>query len=127
MQHHFLFSTIIAIVGLILALLIQPVSGQGSAPIATSAPSVQVLSTSISQPIALPMATAVMPSATPENAERSRVPSAVYGWQRFESIDLIQMVGYWELKQANNASDGAYHRSDNAAAIIRYPFVGAGL
>ena len=53
-------------------------------------------------------------------------PSDIYGWTRYESIDLIQVTGQWFLRTMSNASDGAYHESRDAGALLRYPFEGDG-
>jgi hypothetical protein len=39
------------------------------------------------------------------------VPSEIYGWTRYESVDLIPVTGRWVLRTSQNASDGAYHES----------------
>ncbi|MGB7339273.1 MAG: hypothetical protein WBC91_10315, partial [Phototrophicaceae bacterium] len=53
-------------------------------------------------------------------------PSDLYGWQRFESADFIQVLGTWNLRTESNASDGAYHESRSEGARLRYPFTGDG-
>ncbi|MEL6408390.1 MAG: hypothetical protein AAFR81_28750, partial [Chloroflexota bacterium] len=53
-------------------------------------------------------------------------PSDLYGWTRFESVDLIQVTGRWSLRTMQNASDGAYHESRDPAATLRFPFEGDG-
>jgi uncharacterized repeat protein (TIGR01451 family) len=54
------------------------------------------------------------------------VPSEIYGWTRYESVDLIPVTGRWVLRTSQNASDGAYHESRDSGAMLRYPFVGDG-
>lgn len=53
-------------------------------------------------------------------------PSDIYGWTRYESIDLIPVTGRWSLRTMQNASDGAYHESRDAGAMLRFPFEGDG-
>lgn len=53
-------------------------------------------------------------------------PSAIYGWTRHESIDLIPVTGRWSLRTMQNASDGAYHESRDSGANLRFPFEGDG-
>ena len=53
-------------------------------------------------------------------------PSDIYGWTRYESIDLIPVTGRWVLRSMQNASDGAYHESRDSGAILRFPFEGDG-
>jgi uncharacterized repeat protein (TIGR01451 family) len=53
-------------------------------------------------------------------------PSDIYGWTRYESIDLIPVTGRWVLRSMQNASDGAYHESRDSGAILRFPFEGEG-
>lgn len=60
----------------------------------------------------------VIPPATATHA---------YGWTRHESIELIPVTGQWALIRDRHASDGAYHESASANAILRFPFTGDGL
>lgn len=53
-------------------------------------------------------------------------PSDIYGWTRYESLDLIQVTGQWHLRTISNASDDGYHESRDAGATLRYPFEGDG-
>lgn len=53
-------------------------------------------------------------------------PSDIYGWSRYESVDLIPVTGHWLLRTAQNASDGAYHESRDSGAMLRFPFEGDG-
>lgn len=53
-------------------------------------------------------------------------PSDLYGWRRHESVALIQVTGRWNLRTMANASDGAYHESRAAGALLRFPFEGDG-
>ena len=53
-------------------------------------------------------------------------PSDLYGWTRHESVELIQVTGRWALRTMRNASDGAYHESSDAGALLRFPFEGDG-
>lgn len=65
--------------------------------------------------------------SAPLNPEgNSESPSDLYGWQRFESADFIQVLGTWDLRTESNASDGAYHESRSEGALLRYPFTGDG-
>jgi hypothetical protein len=50
-----------------------------------------------------------------------------YGWERHESVELIQVIGSWALTRSRQASDGAYHESASAGATLRFPFTGDGL
>ena len=54
-------------------------------------------------------------------------PSDLYGWTRHESAELIQVTGRWFLRTMANASDGAYHESRDAGALLRFPFEGDGV
>lgn len=54
-------------------------------------------------------------------------PSQRYGWRRVESIALVQMSGTWLLRNAENASAGAYHRTLTPNATLRLPFNAEGV
>ena len=66
------------------------------------------------------------PSAVNDPLPDDIAPSDIYGWTRYESIDLIQMTGQWHLRTITNASDDGYHESRDAGATLRYPFEGDG-
>lgn len=53
-------------------------------------------------------------------------PSDVFGWTRYESIGLIQVIGSWQLLQNNHASSYAYHQSRTSGGLLRLPFEGEG-
>ncbi|MEL7432408.1 MAG: hypothetical protein AAFN11_00515, partial [Chloroflexota bacterium] len=53
-------------------------------------------------------------------------PADLYGWNRFESVDVIQVTGRWSLRTMQNASDGAYHETRDSGATLRFPFEGDG-
>ena len=69
---------------------------------------------------ALPTALIVLPTkaATP----RDPYASQLYGWRRHESIEFVQVLGQWVLRNTQNASDGAYHNTEDSGAILRFPF-----
>lgn len=104
---------------------------------ATALPAVQVISTQTSPQVA-PVAPAeqgeTSSSETSSNPTTNIdsplpdgvAPSDIYGWRRYESVDLIQVIGNWQLRSMSNASDGAYHESRDAGALLRYPFEGDG-
>ncbi|MGB7337707.1 MAG: hypothetical protein WBC91_02360 [Phototrophicaceae bacterium] len=104
---------------------------------ATSLPAIQVISTQTSPQVA-PVPQEGQ-SATSNNDRSSNpiteinsplpdgiAPSDIYGWRRYESVDLIQVMGRWRLRSMSNASDGAYHEARDAGALLRYPFEGDG-
>ena len=74
---------------------------------------------------ALPTALIVLPTkaATP----RDPYASQLYGWRRHESIEFVQVLGLWVLRNTQNASDGAYHNTKDSGAILRFPFTGDGI
>ena len=59
--------------------------------------------------------------------ERTPRPSELFGWLRSESVALIQVSGRWYLRQAAQASAGAFHETLHNAAILRLPFEGDGI
>jgi len=74
---------------------------------------------------ALPTALIILPTkaATP----RDPYASQLYGWRRHESIEFVQVLGQWVLRNTQNASDGAYHNTEDSGAIMRFPFTGDGI
>ncbi len=50
-----------------------------------------------------------------------------YGWRRYESNHLINVIGSWGIVRDRDASWGGYRESASAAATLRYPFEGDGL
>ncbi|MEM9955380.1 MAG: hypothetical protein AAF846_27500 [Chloroflexota bacterium] len=103
----------------------------------TAVPPVQVISTQTSLPVA-PTAPVEQGETSPSDTSSPSTtdidnplpdgiaPSDIYGWTRYESVDLIQVIGNWQLRSISNASDGAYHESREAGALLRYPFEGDG-
>jgi hypothetical protein len=69
----------------------------------------------------------VMSTAVPLATTNSNSPANEFGWQRYESIEFIPVVGVWNLRTAQNASDGAYHETDRQEALFRFPFEGDGI
>lgn len=67
-----------------------------------------------------PISQPIPPPATPR-------PSDQYGWQRAESVALVQVTGTWTLRHERDVSAGAYHITGNAGAILRLPFEGDGV
>ena len=57
-------------------------------------------------------------------AQAQGLPSERYGWQRAESVALVQVSGAWTLRQVADASQGGYHASVHNGATLRYPFRG---
>ncbi|MEL6307766.1 MAG: hypothetical protein AAFQ52_06460 [Chloroflexota bacterium] len=66
-------------------------------------------------------------SSNSENVSEVIAPSDLYGWTRYESVDLIQVTGTWHLRTIANASDTGYHESRDSGASLRYPFEGEGI
>jgi hypothetical protein len=64
------------------------------------------------------------PTFTP--APESRVVDSQSYWHRYESIELTQYQGTWQLFQTTTASDGGFHRSSDIGAVMRLVFVGGG-
>jgi hypothetical protein len=69
----------------------------------------------------------VMSTAIPMATTNNNSPSNQFGWQRYESIEFIPVVGVWNLRTAQNASDGAYHETNRQEALFRFPFEGDGI
>jgi hypothetical protein len=82
----------------------------------------------ITQPVVIPVLPTPVP-ATSNNPLTNNSPASSnrFGWQRYESIEFIQVVGRWQLRTTSNASDGAYHEAETEEAIFRFPFDGEGL
>jgi hypothetical protein len=78
----------------------------------------------ITRQVIVPVVSTSVPLATTRN---SNPPSNEFGWQRYESIEFIPVVGVWQLRTAQNASDGAYHETDRQEAVFRFPFEGDGI
>lgn len=59
----------------------------------------------------------VLPSAQAQDS--TLLPSEQFGWQRAESVALVQVSGAWTLQQAADASQGGYHTSvQNGATLL---------
>jgi hypothetical protein len=67
------------------------------------------------------------PSPIPIQPTIVLTTTRAYGWERHESIEMIQVIGSWALTRSRQASDGAYHESASAGATLRFPFTGDGL
>jgi hypothetical protein len=63
--------------------------------------------------------------AQPIVAPTQRTP--FYGWRRYESIHLIEVVGRWRIRQHPSASSQQYRESEAYGATVRYPFQGDGI
>jgi hypothetical protein len=63
--------------------------------------------------------------AQPVVAPTQRTP--FYGWRRYESIHLIEVVGRWRIRQHPSASSQQYRQSEAYGATVRYPFQGDGI
>ena len=103
----------------------------------TPLPAVQVVSTQSSVAATpVPAAQGAVPTTSDTTNSSNGVannplpdgvaPSDIYGWTRYESLDLIQVSGQWHLRTISNASDDGYHESRDAGATLRYPFEGDG-
>jgi len=102
----------------------------------TPLPPVQVISTQSSVAATpVPAGQGTEPGNNPSNGNNGTAnnplpdgvaPSDIYGWMRYESLDLIQVSGQWHLRTISNASDDGYHESRDAGATLRYPFEGDG-
>jgi hypothetical protein len=79
----------------------------------------------VTRQIIVPVMSTAVPQATTNNTKSP--PANEFGWQRYESIEFIQVVGFWQLRTAQNASDGAYHETDRQEALFRFPFEGDGI
>ncbi|MEQ8671754.1 MAG: hypothetical protein RLP44_01605 [Aggregatilineales bacterium] len=75
-------------------------------------------------PIQIPPPTNAPVQVIPTSAA---TPTRSFGWERHESVELIQMVGAWQLRRDNHASNGAFHETTSAHASLRFPFTGDGL
>jgi hypothetical protein len=78
----------------------------------------------VTRQVIVPVMPTVVPLAT---IITNNSPANEFGWQRYESIEFIQVVGFWQLRTAQNASDGAYHETDRQEALFRFPFEGDGI
>lgn len=103
------------------------------APIVVTLPPVVITSppeivTVISQPVA---PVSAVTSAPPQPIATYPPPptqmTPFFGWQRYESIHLIEVVGSWRIRNDVRASKGQYRASDEAGATVRYPFTGDGV
>jgi hypothetical protein len=63
--------------------------------------------------------------AQPVVAPTQRTP--FFGWRRYESIHLIEVVGRWRIRQHPSASSQQYRQSEAYGATVRYPFQGDGI
>jgi hypothetical protein len=82
----------------------------------------------IPPPIVLPvLPTAFIALPTKAPTPRDPYASQLYGWRRHESIEFVQVLGAWVLRNTQNASDGAYHNTDDIGATLRFPFTGDGI
>jgi len=76
-----------------------------------------------------PAPTVVMPTNPPlptaQPAPTQLTP--FYGWQRYQSIHFIAVVGEWPIRGDVRASAGQFGISTEVGATARYPFTGDGL
>ncbi|MEL7435755.1 MAG: hypothetical protein AAFN11_17540, partial [Chloroflexota bacterium] len=125
--------------------VVTAIATWGVTAIATSPPPIQVVSTQVAVAtspsvgqgghatqnsygnndtvISLPQAV----NSNSENVSEVIAPSDLYGWTRYESVDLIQVTGTWHLRTIANASDTGYHESRDDGAHLQYPFEGDGI
>jgi hypothetical protein len=78
----------------------------------------------VTRQVIVPVVSTAVPLAT---AITNNSPASKFGWQRYESIEFIPVIGVWQLRTAQNASDGAYHETDRQEALFRFPFEGDGI
>ncbi len=84
-------------------------------PTATAFPAGTILLPAPPQPVE------PLPDATNE-------PPPYSGWYSFESDHpLVQYSTLWQARQVLQASQGQYHRSENVASYVTFPFEGEGL
>lgn len=85
----------------------------------------------ITAPPVAPQTTPVPPQTTPvSRASSAPVPTQLtpfYGWQRFQSIHFIAVIGTWGIQNDQTASARQYRASSSRGAIARYPFTGDGV
>jgi hypothetical protein len=75
-------------------------------------------------PVSSPAVTSAPPN-TPLPQPTQLTP--FYGWQRFQSIHFIAVIGTWGIENELTASARQYRTSSSRGAIARYPFTGDGV
>ena len=63
----------------------------------------------------------------PTNVPAPTQLTPFYGWQRYQSIHFIAVVGVWAIQNDQSASARQYRSSSSSQAIARYPFTGDGV
>lgn len=71
-------------------------------------------------------------NATPSQPKATAAPpptqlTPFYGWQRYQSIHFIAVVGEWAIQSDRSASARQFRESDDSGSIARYPFIGDGV
>lgn len=75
-----------------------------------------------------PPATALATAAPPvTQAPPPTQLTPFYGWQRYQSIHFIAVIGTWSIENDLTASARQYRTSSSRGAVARYPFTGDGV
>ncbi|MEO0563733.1 MAG: hypothetical protein AAF125_16625 [Chloroflexota bacterium] len=104
-----------------------------SPPIVLTSPPQIIVATQPPPPPTVVPPTAVPPTSAPPSSSggSSSLPptqqTPFYGWQRFQSIHLIGVIGTWAIQNDYTASANQFRRSSTANAVARFPFTGEGI
>ena len=97
----------------------------------TSPPQIIVLTQPPPPPPSAVPPTAVPPTSAPVSSGSGGVPptqqTPFYGWDRYQSIHLIGVIGTWAIQTDYTASANQFRRSSTANAVARFPFTGDGV
>jgi hypothetical protein len=97
-------------------------------PVVITSPPLVIIATAppaSSPPTPIPPTSAPPPASSANIAPTQQTP--FYGWQRYQSIHFIPVIGTWAIQTDYAASARQYRRSSDVGAIARYPFTGDGV
>ena len=97
-------------------------------PIVITSPPLVIIATA--PPVTAIPPTTIPPTSAPPAAAANPPPTLqtpFYGWQRYQSIHFVPVIGTWAIQTDYAASARQYRRSSDVGAIARYPFTGDGV
>jgi hypothetical protein len=81
----------------------------------------------LTAPPAVTVLVATPAAPRPTSAPPPTLLTPFYGWQRYQSIYFIPVIGTWKIEDDSTASARQFRASSSARALLRYPFQGDGI
>jgi hypothetical protein len=103
----------------------QPALVVTAPPVVITSP--PIVLTAVPAAPSVPLAPAVTSAPVIPLAPAPTLMTPFYGWQRYQSIYFIQVIGAWSIQNDTSASARQFRMSSSARAIARYPFTGDGV